>query len=404
MIKPSLSLNDTGRIYLDHNATTEPLLSVRDNLHIWANQWGNPSSIHRSGRGPKNLLRDSRADVAKALGCSQLEIIFTSGGSESNNLVIKGFFESHLSGARNEYITTQVEHPSVRKSFEYLQNRGAVVHYLPVDRGGRIDLQKYVELLSERTALVSVMYANNETGSVFNIKEMAKLAHENGAKFHTDAVQALGKIKIDLTDLGVDYASFAAHKLYALKGAGVVFARRGERLASQISGGGQERGRRAGTENLLAIAAMGHVCAQIAQPDFITAQSLKMQQLRELFEQSVMARIEGVQLTGAEVERLPNTSSLLIDGIDGESLLMNLDLEGVSVSTGAACSSGSPEPSPVLLAMGLTRAEAQRSLRVSLGWFTTQEQIEKFISILEMVVIRLRDLRKSAFEVKDVEF
>lgn len=404
MDKSSLSLNDTGRIYLDHNATTKPLSSVLERLPIWADQWGNPSSIHMSGRGPKNLIRDARTAMARLLDCHPLEIIFTSGGSESNNLVIKGFFEARLFEARpsearaeltrNEYITTQVEHPSVKKSFEILQSRGATVHFLSVNREGRIDLAAYESLLSPRTALVSVMYANNETGSVFPIAQMAEMAHAVGAKFHTDAVQALGKLPVQLSKLKVDYATFASHKIYALKGSGVVFARKGERLVSQISGGRQERGRRAGTENVLSIAALGHVASLLAEENYLSSRAAIMCQLRDHFEQQILTRISGVQLTGAGVERLPNTSSLLIDGIDGESLLMNLDLEGVSVSTGAACSSGSPEPSPVLLAMGLSRFEAQRSLRVSLGWSTTRQEMNQFIDILQAVVERLRALRK----------
>lgn len=394
MENPSLSLKDTGRIYLDHNATTPPLRSVVENLPRWANQWGNPSSIHCSGRGPKALLRDSRAAVAKALNCHPLEIIFTSGGSESNNLVIKGFFESNVDPARNEYITSQIEHPSVMKSFEFLQERGAIVHCVPVDREGRFDLDVFKKYLSEKTALVSIMMANNETGSLMPIKKLVKLTHAMGAKFHTDGVQALGKIPVDLQALGVDYASFASHKVYALKGAGVVYAKKGARLKSLIAGGAQERSRRAGTENILSIAALGHVAGLLTR-EFI-ADKYQMGRLRDDMEEQIQKRITGVKVTGAGVARLPNTSSLLIEGIDGESLLMNLDIEGVSVSTGAACSSGSPEPSPVLLAMGLSRNEAQRSLRLSLGWDTTAEEIERFLTILTNVIDRLRTFRRES--------
>ncbi len=396
MDKPSLSLNDTGRIYLDHNATTGPLPSVLEQLPRWAGQWGNPSSIHQSGRGPKLLLRNSRASIARLLGSHPLELIFTSGGSEANNLVIKGFFEAHRTSSRNEYITTEIEHPSVKKSFAQLREWGAVVHELQVSREGLVDLKKYHALLSEKTAFVSVMYANNETGSLLPIREMVEMAHAVGAKFHTDAVQVLGKLPIRFDDLKVDFATFASHKIYALKGAGVVYARRGERLKSLISGGGQERGRRAGTENIIPIAALGHVSELLLKEINLAEKSQAMRELRDHFEQELLARLPGVVRTGALVERLPNTSSLLIDDVDGESLLMNLDLEGVSASTGAACSSGSPEPSPVLLAMGLSRAEAQRSLRVSLGWFTTREEISRFTQILCAVVLRLRVLRTEA--------
>lgn len=388
MESPSLSLKDNGRIYLDHNATTPPLLSVQQHLVEWSQHWGNPSSIHWNGRGPKNILRESRGALARLLRCQPAELIFTSGGSESNNLVIKGIYEGRRGKARNEYITSRVEHPSVLKSFEYIASQGAVVHYLDVNRDGEIDLDQYEKLLSERTALVSVMMANNETGTLFPIKKMTKKAHAIGALFHTDAVQVLGKMLLDISALEVDFATFSAHKTYALKGVGLVYAKRGPSLTSLIAGGGQERGRRAGTENVMAVAAFGYVAQLI--PEILPAKLERMRELRDHMEQEILSHIPGTILTAATSKRLPNTSSLLIDGIDGESLLMNLDLEGVSVSTGAACSSGNPEPSPVLLAMGLSRQEAQRSLRVSLGWDTTAAEVEKFVEILGAIVERLR--------------
>ncbi|MCB0349692.1 MAG: cysteine desulfurase [Bdellovibrionales bacterium] len=393
MKKPSLSLNDRGRIYLDHNATTPPLQSVVDQLVTWAHEWGNPSSIHWSGRAPKTRIRDARSAIAKMLGCHPLEVIFTSGGSESNNYVIKGFYELHNTSERNEYITTEVEHPSVKKSFDDIEARGARVYRLKVDRSGQIDMATYSKLLSSKTALVSIMYANNETGSVFPVAEMCVQAHRVGAKFHTDAVQALGKVPLDISKLEVDYASFAAHKLYSLRGTGVLFCKKGGQLKSLISGGAQERARRAGTENTLSIASFGHVAALL--PEIISEKNIQMKTLRDNMEAQILNKISDVQLTGSGVDRLPNTSSLLIEGIDGESLLMNLDIEGVSVSTGAACSSGSPEPSPVLLAMGLSRAEAQKSLRVSLGWSTTQAEIDHFVEILVKVVTRLRSFHNT---------
>jgi cysteine desulfurase len=392
MENPSVSLKDIGRIYLDHNATTPPLISVVENLSGWVGHWGNPSSIHWSGRGPKNLIRGARAALAEALSCHPLELLFTSGGSEGNNLVIKGVFETQsLNGGRNEYITSQIEHPSVIKSFEYLRSQGAIVHFIPVSREGHLDLEYYRRVLSDKTALVSIMTANNETGSLMPIPKLAQMAHEVGALFHTDAVQALGKMVVNLPSWGVDFATFAAHKVYALKGAGAVFVRKGVRLTSLIAGGAQERSRRAGTENVLAIAAFGHVAKELLPK--AQEKSLALCELRDAMESAILKSIPGVSMTGAGVKRLSNTSSLLIDDIDGESLLMSLDMEGVSVSTGAACSSGSPEPSPVLLALGLSRAEAQRSLRVSLGWDTTREEIQQFVATLTSVVERLRTFR-----------
>lgn len=381
-----------GRIYLDHNATTMPATFLKTKVGEWLEIWGNPSSIHASGRGPKALLREARRALGHALGCEALELIFTSGGSEANNLAIKGTFGylRKVKSPRQHYLLSAVEHPSVTKAMQDLRALGARVDVIPVLRSGQIDLEAYRSLLSDQTALVSVMYANNETGNVFPIKEMAAIAHEVGALFHCDGVQALGKASLDLKKWGVDLASFAAHKFYSLKGTGVLYARRGVQLETQISGGGQERGRRAGTENILSIAAMGAMAPYLAQTSEVV---VRMTALRDRFEKLALGRISGVQVTGAESPRIPNTSSLIIPGVDGETLLMNLDMQGYSVSTGAACSSGSPEPSPVLLSMGLTRDEAQSSLRVSLGWGNTQDEIDAFIETLVQVVERLRSFR-----------
>ena len=395
-LTPSLSLKDTGRIYLDHNATTPLLQSVVEQVPKWLAAWGNPSSIHFSGRVPKNLLREARKNLAQLIQCHPLELVFTSGGSESNNLVIKGYAPQALALGRNEFITTKIEHPSVKESFRYLETLGARVHWLEVSRGGQIDLATYEGLLNDKTALVSVMAANNETGSLLPIKEMAALAHKVGAKFHTDAVQTLGKIEVNVQDWGVDFATFASHKMYSLRGSGIVYNRKGERLVTQISGGNQERGRRAGTENILSIAAFGHVAELVLNDSIYRERRDQLGALRDSMERQIVEKIGGVKITGAEVARLPNTSSLVFDDVDGESLLMGLDLAGVSASTGAACSSGNPEPSPTLLAMGLTRVEAQGSLRLSLGWDTLAEDIDEFLEILKRVVERLRSVRAEA--------
>lgn len=384
-----------NRVYLDHNATTPIADGVRSHVSEWLTFDGNPSSIHQDGRGPKALMRDSRASVARMIGCDPLELVFTSGGSEANNLALKGVFEGlkksrELRGepARNRILLSNVEHPSVRRTAEYMAERWKVeIDFIPVKRSGRIDLDAYARLLDEKTALVSVMYANNETGNLFPVREMAEMAHAHGALFHSDCVQALGKIDLNVRDLGVDLASFSGHKFYALKGCGFLYAKRGVPLESLIHGGGQERHRRGGTENVLAIASLGFMCKL---KDEVATRSHEMRRLRDLFEQRVLSEIPGVSVTGGESPRLPNTSSLVIPGVDGETLLMNLDMRGFSVSTGAACSSGSPEPSPVLLAMGLKRSEAQSSLRVGLGWGTTEADIHSFVDTLGEVVAHLR--------------
>lgn len=396
-----------SRVYLDHNATSPISEKVRERVPVWLEEWGNPSSIHYAGRGPKALIRKSREAIAATIGASSpLELIFTAGGSEANNLALKGVFDSFLNQAnsiiarkpRNRFLISSVEHPSIKRTAEYLKARGADVQVIPVLRTGAIDLETYKALLNEDTALVSVMLANNETGNLFPVKEMAKMAHDVGALFHSDCVQALGKIELNVRDLGVDLATFSGHKFYALKGCGVLYARRGLNLESLIHGGGQERHRRGGTENALAIAALGAMCEQRAE---IAPQAERLRKLRDRFEERVLAEISEASLTGAESPRLPNTSSLVLPGVDGEILLMNLDMRGFAVSTGAACSSGSPEPSPVLLAMGLSRGEAQASLRVGLGWSTTEQQIEDFTDALVAVVKHLRSVAESqrkAFE------
>lgn len=388
----------SARIYLDHNATTPISDDVRNKVPEWLEHWGNPSSIHGSGRGPKTLLREARETIAKFIGANALELIFTAGGSEANNLAVKGVFEAfqnteHLArtGAkfRNHYLFSQVEHPSLIRTAEYLRSRGAKVDFVPVSRSGELDIDAYDRLLTDDTALVSIMIANNETGHLFPIRELSDRAHAHGALFHTDGVQAFGKIPVNVMDLGVDLASFAGHKFYSLKGAGVLFAKRGLHLESLIHGGGQERHRRGGTENALAIAALGLQCSK---KDEVAPRADQMRVLRDHFEARVHAEIPFAVVTGELAQRLPNTSSLVIPGVDGEILLMNLDIKGFSVSTGAACSSGSPEPSPVLLAMGLTRNEAQSSLRVGLGWSTTREQIDAFTDALVETVVHLRSI------------
>ncbi len=378
--------------YLDFNATTPPAEFLKTKVEDWLSLWGNPSSIHQAGRGPKTLLRESRSRIAKFIGAESLEVVFTSGGAEANNLAIKGVFEyaqSHQS-PRNEIIISSVEHPSLTKAALSLVNRGAKIHVLNVSRDGQIDLTQFKNILSEKTLLVSVMLANNETGSIFPVAEMAKLSHQYGALFHSDCVQALGKIELNIKELGVDLASFAGHKFYALKGAGLLYSARGTNLQTQIYGGGQERSRRGGTENLLAIASLAEMTAF---KEDIVPQAMRIEAMRNFLEGEILKQISGVQVTAQKNLRLPNTSSLVIDGVDGETMLMNLDMRGFAASTGAACSSGSPEPSPALLAMGLTRSEAQSSLRIGLGWSTEESEVINFISTLVKVVRHLRDIK-----------
>lgn len=388
--------SDMARTYLDHNATTPLDQGLKELIPQWLNSWGNPSSIHQDGRGPKALMRTARLNVAQMLGVDPLEIIFTSGASESNNTILKSVWLSKLAGkkeflGRNKILISSVEHPSVAKTAEWLSTMGVEVLWIPVDREGRLDLEFLKNNLSEEVMLVSVMLANNETGALMPIETVMKMAHAVGALVHCDAVQGLGRIPLRLREWGVDFASFSAHKFYALKGTGVLYVRRGLIIENLIHGGGQERHRRAGTENTLGIAALGYMCSRQAE---LQEKYLHMKALRDDLEAKILSQISDVRITSSEVKRLPNTSHMVIEGVDGESLLMNLDLKGFSVSTGAACSSGSPEPSPVLMAMGFRFEEAQSSLRLSLGWSSTQEEVDLFVTTLKSVVERLR--QKSA--------
>jgi cysteine desulfurase len=376
--------------YFDHNATTPPHPEVVRLIPQWLNAWGNPSSVHQTGREPKRLLRESREQIAKFLNVNPLELIFTSGGSESNALALQGTFNAirKKDPARKKVVISSVEHPAVRETAFRLIEHGAEVVQIPVDRGGRLNMDIAGNMIDSSTAIVSVMLANNETGSILPLGELVQMAHARGAIVHSDCVQALGKIPLDLVTLGVDLASFSAHKFYALRGCGVLYQRKGTPLESQILGGGQERFRRAGTENVLAYASLGLVCAMADEAHF--QRMREMASLRDLFEKLILSEVANARVTGADVPRLPNTSNVVIPGVDGETMLMGLDLRGFSVSTGSACSSGSSEPSKTLLAMGLSRIEADSSLRVSLGTNTTEKDVRELVEAIKAVVGRVK--------------
>lgn len=332
------------------------------------------------------------------INASPLEVVFTNSGSEGNNHAIKGAYESWLrqadrSTSQPHILIGATEHPSVKGAANSLKAHGVDVEVIPVNRDGSVDIERYrSQLRPGKTILVSMMMANNETGSLFPIGKMAKLAREAGAIFHSDCVQALGKVPVDVQRMGVDLATFAGHKFYALRGGAALFIRKGVTIENLIHGGGHERARRGGTENTLAIASLGLVCSKAAE---VADRAQKMSDLRDQMEATLLKEIPGLSITGAGVHRLPNTSSVVVPGIDGETLLMNLDMSGFSVSTGAACSSGSQEPSPVLMAMGLRRDEAQSSLRISLGWETKKEELDQFCQALMGIVERTKTLQSS---------
>ena len=353
------------------------------------NVWGNPSSVYKEGSEAKALLRQARLHVAQALEINPLEVVFTSGGSESNNHAIKGVFES-LPKEKNRYIFSAVEHPSVQKLIPWLKAQGAEVLMVPVDSEGRLDEDVYKSYLNDKVALVSIMYANNETGHIFPIQRLCEMAHSVKALFHSDMVQALGKEEFSLKDLNVDLASFSAHKFYALRGCGVLYVKKLTPTKSLIVGGGQERGRRAGTENLLSILAFAKVCSWNIK--FVKEKKEHVRKLRDFLE-NTLESLDGVRILGKTTQRISNTSHFLIEGVFSETLLINLDLKGFSVSAGAACSSGHTGLSPVLLAMGFDPAKIQSSLRVSLSWDTQKEEVDFFCQTLEKEVSRLRQLR-----------
>lgn len=378
--------------YLDHNATTPLGDRISEQWSSLQGLWGNPSSIHWASRDPKMILRETRKKMAAYLDVHPLELIFNSGASESNNTVIKSVYQKFLGTDKNHFICSSVEHPSVLQTMKFIQKMGAIVDFVPVNRQGQMDLDFLKSKLSSQTALVSIMFANNETGNVFPIEDICRWAHEKGALFHTDAVQVLGKRSVNLKELGVDYASFSAHKFYALKGCGVLYVKKTAPYENLIHGGGQERARRGGTENILGIASLGIAINELSQ---VKMHAQQMMELRDYMETRIANEIKNVSITGRESERLPNTSSLILDDVEGETLLMGLDLKGFAVSTGAACSSGNPEPSHVLLAMGLTRREAQSSLRVSLGWKTKKEEIDLFLNALKEIVNHVRLIKET---------
>ena len=364
-------------IYLDFNATTPIAPEVAAAIsQALSDPFGNPSSEHWAGLPARRVVEKARAQVAALLRCSSDEIVFTSGGSESNNHALKGAFFAD-GERRGHIITTQVEHPAVLNPCRFLEQLGATVTYLSVDRFGRVDPDDVRHALTPRTVLISVMHANNEVGTLQPISQIARIAREHGLLFHTDAAQSVGKIPTPVDELGVDLLSLAGHKLYAPKGVGALYVRKGVRLEPLIHGAGHESGRRAGTENILLDVALGAAC-ELAQ-SWVGAESIR--QLRDLFWQLLQARFgERVVLNGHPTDRLPNTLNVSFVGRIGSTILSSL--ESVAASTGSACHSGSVELSPVLKAMNVSPEVGLGAVRFSLGRATTREEIEEVVSRL----------------------
>ena len=378
-------------VYLDYNATTPPRPSAIKGAKSALKFWGNPSSVYQMSGQAKALLWSSRQELGQFLNCHPLEIIFTSGASESNNHVIKGLFQNRKQ-YKNELMISSVEHPSILGAADFLSHQGFSVHKIPVSKKGILNQDFLKQHLSEKTLLVSIMGANNETGVLYPIKELVQIVHKEGVLFHSDMAQMLGKLPIDLKDLDVDFASFSAHKFYGLKGCGLLYCKKGISLDSFIHGGPQERQRRAGTENLPGISAFGAVAKE---GQTILKESQKLKFLRDTMESDLLS-LSGVKIIGQSSPRLVNTSCLCISGIEGETLLMNLDLKGICISVGSACGSGKLDSVSSLKAMGWTEQESKNAVRVSLGIGTTEEQIQYFVKHLKECVKRLRKLHDLA--------
>ncbi|HLE20298.1 MAG TPA: cysteine desulfurase NifS [Vicinamibacteria bacterium] len=379
----------TQSVYLDYNATTPLAPEVLEvMLPYFREEFGNPSSIHSFGQRAKAALYDARERVASLIGASPNEILFTSGGTEADNLAILGVLEA-AEGGRRHLVTSSVEHHAVLNTMKALAKKGVPVTFLKVDRAGRVDPEDLKSALTPGTLLVSIMHANNETGVVQPVAELARLTHQAGAYFHTDAVQSIGKIPVRVRELGVDLLSLSGHKIYGPKGTGALYVRRGVNVRPIFRGGGQERARRPGTENLPGLVGLGRA-AQLAETH-LAGEPNRVAVLRDRLTEDVLARIPGSAPNGAEAERTPNTVNLSFPGVEGETLIIALDLKGCAVSTGAACSSGTVEPSHVLIAMGLSPQQVQGSIRVSLGRYTTAEEIAYFVDVLESVVESIRN-------------
>ncbi len=376
------------KVYLDHNATTpvHPEV-VKAMLPYFGEHFGNPSSVHSFGQEARRALDEARAAVAAGIGARSDEIVFTSGGTESDNIAVTGVARA-LSGQGRHIITSKIEHHAVLSTCQQLAGSGFELTEVPCDGQGVVDPQSVKDALRKDTVLITIMHANNETGVIQPIEEIGKIAAEHGVVFHSDAVQSLGKLPLDVKSLGVNLMSVSSHKVYGPKGVGALFVRRGTPLVPIVFGGHHERKRRAGTENVSGIIGFAKA-VELATADLKSAQAGVLR-LRRKLEEGVLSAIQNVRLNGLSVKRLPSTASICFEFIEGESLVLSLDMEGVAVSSGSACTSGASEPSHVLLAMGVPPAIAQGSVRFSLGIENTESGVDYVLEVLPAIVERLR--------------
>ncbi len=379
------------KVYLDHNATTPIHPKVKEAMIQAIDIYGNPSSSYNLGRQSHHLIEETRSKTARFLGVEAKQLAFTASGSEANNMVLKGLLPSPPgTNQRDHLIISSIEHPSVMTCAESLRDRGVDLTLLSVDSYGRVDLEELKTTIRPNTRLISIMYANNEIGTIQPIKEAVQIAHEQNIPFHTDAIQAMGKIPVDIKDLGVDYLTISGHKLYGPKGVGVLYAKRPKKLYPLIEGGPHELGLRAGTENTLAIAAFGVAMDCLKQE--MDENNHRVIRLRRRLEEGILKAIPNATLNGHPDQRLPGTVNISFNDVEGKAILLKLDMEGISVSTGSACSSHLSDPSYVIQALGHSYERAYSSVRFSLGWGNTEEQIDYVLNKLPQVISDLRRL------------
>lgn len=383
------------QIYMDNNATTPLHPEVKKAMAEAMEIFGNPSSLHGFGRQARQLVESAREQIASFIGAHPGEIIFVGSGSEANNTVLSVIScqsrecEHKFHGA-NEIITTTIEHPCVLETSKCLKERGVNVRYLDVDQYGKIDLEKLKDMITERTRLVSVMMANNEIGTIQDIKTIASIVHEHDALFHTDAVQAGGKVPLDVRDLNVDFLTLSGHKIYGPKGVGLLYVRKGAPFCPLIRGGHQERGRRAGTENTLGIVGFGKAIEMRSKE--MKAEEKRLLELKAVLRKGIEEKIPDVHFVGHPIDCLPGTLNVTFEGAEGEAILLYLDSEGIAVSTGSACASGSLDPSHVILAIGLPVEWAHGSIRISMGRENTMEDVEYLLDVLPRVIQKIREM------------
>ncbi len=377
-------------IYLDNNATTKTDEEVvKAMMPYLLDNYGNPSSIYKIGRENKRKVEDSREKIAKILNCGPNEIYFTSGGSESDNTAIRGIAYSYKNKG-NHIITSKIEHPAVLETCKQLEKEGFEVSYIGTDKNGIVDLEELKKEIKQTTTLITIMFANNEIGTLQPIKEIGEIAKYNNIIFHTDAVQAVGSVFIDVKELNIDSLSLSAHKFYGPKGIGVLYVRKGIKFEKFINGGHQERNKRAGTENVAGIVGLAKAM-ELAYRD-LEEHNKKIKELRDYYVEQVKEKIPYIKINGDMEKRLPGNSNISFRFIEGEGLLLNLDLKGICASSGSACTSGSLDPSHVLLAIGLPHEIAHGSLRISIGKYNTKEEIDYLVENLVEIVGRLREM------------